>query len=53
MIVSHQYKCLFMEIPLTASWAISQELCRYYGGASILHKHATYVEFGKSLLLRN
>jgi hypothetical protein len=45
MIISHQYKYLFIEIPLTASWAISQELCQHYGGASILHKHATYAEF--------
>jgi hypothetical protein len=47
MIISHQYKYLFIEIPLTASWAIRQELCRYYGGASILHKHATYPEFNR------
>jgi hypothetical protein len=45
MIISHQHKYLFIEIPLTASWAISQELCRSYGGAPILHKHATYAEF--------
>ena len=45
MIISHEYKYLFIEIPLTASWAIQLELCQFYGGAPILHKHATYAEF--------
>lgn len=47
MIISHEYKYLFIEIPLTASWAIHHELCHYYGGVPILHKHATYAEFRK------
>jgi len=45
MIVSHKYKYLFIEIPLTASWAIRNELCEYYDGIPVLHKHATYSEF--------
>jgi hypothetical protein len=45
MVISHKYKYLFIEIPLTGSWAIRQELCKYYGGQTILHKHANYQEF--------
>ena len=48
MIISHQYQYLFIEIPLTASWAIRHELCEYCGGKPILHKHATYPEFAAS-----
>lgn len=45
MIISHKYKYLFIEIDLTASWAIHGELIKNYNGRSILHKHATYYEF--------
>lgn len=45
MIISHKHRYLFIEIPLTGSWAIHHELCKYYGGSPILHKHATYPEF--------
>lgn len=45
MVISHEHKYLFIEIPLTASWAVRNELCRYYGGEPILHKHATVSEF--------
>ena len=48
MIISHKYKFLFVENPLTASWAIHQELCKYYDGMPILHKHANYYEFRSS-----
>lgn len=47
MIISHKYKYLFIEIPLTGSWAIRHELCAYYDGQPILHKHASYPEFRK------
>lgn len=47
MIISDHYKYLFIEIPLTASWAIRNELCKYYDGVPILHKHATYAEYRK------
>ena len=36
-------------MPHTASTAISQELCQYYDGISILHKHAHYYEFIQEL----
>ena len=45
MVISHTYRYVFIEIPLTASWAIRHELCKYYEGEPILHKHATYPEF--------
>jgi hypothetical protein len=45
MIIGHKYRYLFIEIPLTGSWSIHNELCEYYGGESILHKHASYPEF--------
>ena len=45
MVISHKYRYVFIEVPLTASWAIRNELCMHYGGEPILHKHATYIEF--------
>lgn len=47
MIISENYKYIFIECPLTASYAIRHELCEFYGGRSILHKHATYPELRK------
>jgi hypothetical protein len=47
MIISHKFQYLFIEIPLTASWAIRHELREFYGGVPILHKHAAYAEFRK------
>lgn len=47
MIISHRYRYLFIEIPLTASWAIRNELCDHYDGTPILHKHASLPEFCK------
>lgn len=45
MIVSSQHRYLFLEIPLTASSAIHHELCRFYDGKPVLHKHASFPEF--------
>jgi hypothetical protein len=45
MILSCRHRYLFIEVPLTASWAIHHELCTYYDGVPILHKHASYPEF--------
>lgn len=47
MIVSHKHRYLFVEIPHTASTAISRELRENYAGISILTKHATYPDFLK------
>ncbi len=45
MIIGHEHKYLFIEVPHTASTAISAELRMHYGGEHILHKHANYTEF--------
>ncbi len=49
MVISEEYQYLFIEIPLTASWTIRNELRELYGGQSILHKHATYSEFKRHM----
>jgi hypothetical protein len=45
MIISHKYRYLFIEVPHTASTAISRELRAQYDGTTILRKHATYSQF--------
>ena len=47
MVISHDHRYLFVELPQTGSTAISRELRQHYGGQEILHKHATYGEFLK------
>lgn len=47
MIISHTHKYLFVELPRTASTAISHELREIYDGQPILRKHATYYDFLK------
>jgi hypothetical protein len=47
MVISHEHKYLFVEVPQTACTAISRELLECYGGKRILKKHATYVDFLK------
>ncbi|MDA8962192.1 hypothetical protein N9H37_02440 [Congregibacter sp.] len=47
MIISNEFKYLFIETPHTGSTAISAELKRHYGGQEILHKHANFHEFKK------
>jgi len=47
MIISHKYKYLFVELPLTGSTAINRELRESYDGSDILSKHATYLDFLK------
>ncbi len=45
MIISDENRYLFVELPLTGTSAISNELCRLYGGERILKKHSTYETF--------
>jgi len=45
MIISHQYRYLFVELPRTGSTAIARELVTHYGGKKILYKHSTYQDF--------
>jgi len=42
MVISHQYKFVFVELPQTASSAIAKELITSYGCEEILFKHALY-----------
>jgi hypothetical protein len=48
MIISHTHRYLFVELPRTASTAISHELRELYDGQRILRKHATYRDFLKT-----
>jgi len=48
MIVSHEYKYLFVELPHTGSTSISKELREHYGGHTILAKHSPYNKFLRS-----
>ena len=45
MIVSHEHRYVFIEVPHTASVAISTELRENYDGQRFLRKHATYRDF--------
>jgi hypothetical protein len=45
MIVSHEYRYVFLQLPHCGSTAIGRELCAYYGGVDILSKHSNYLEF--------
>lgn len=47
MIISRKYRYLFIELPLTASTAIANELLENYSGEPILYKHANYRTFSK------
>ncbi|HSL47023.1 MAG TPA: sulfotransferase family 2 domain-containing protein [Anaerolineales bacterium] len=47
MIISHENKYVFVEIPHTGTTAIGEELCTNYGGQSILWRHSYYSDFLK------
>jgi hypothetical protein len=47
MIISHRYRYVFVQVPVTASSSIGIELCDNYSGEPILYKHACYDEFLK------
>ncbi|HMQ51118.1 MAG TPA: sulfotransferase family 2 domain-containing protein [Anaerolineae bacterium] len=47
MIISHKYRYVFISVPHTACTTIRRELCEFYEGQEILHKHAHYNEFLK------
>jgi hypothetical protein len=48
MIISHQHKYLFIEVPHTACTSIGRALRAEYDGEPIMWKHATYREFLKT-----
>lgn len=45
MIISHEHRYIFIELPATGTSAISAELCANYDGERILNKHSTYPTF--------
>lgn len=45
MVIDRKHKFVFIELPLTATSAISLEIREMYGCERILHKHATYQRF--------
>jgi len=47
MVITRRHKYVFIETPITGSWAIRNELIEFYGGEPILHKHASYRQFAK------
>ncbi|UCF18803.1 MAG: hypothetical protein JSU87_12805 [Gemmatimonadota bacterium] len=47
MIISDKHKYVFVELPQTATTAISQELRDHYGGRVVLHKHSNYRQYLK------
>lgn len=45
MVIDHRYKFIFVELPLTATSAISKEIREQYGCEPYLNKHATFDDF--------
>ena len=48
MVIDHKHKFIFIELPLTATSAISKEIREMYGCQPFLNKHATYRQFLKA-----
>ncbi|MFN0274753.1 MAG: hypothetical protein ACKVPJ_03325 [Chitinophagales bacterium] len=47
MVIDRRYKFIFVELPLTATSAISKEIREQYGCEPFLNKHATFDDFLK------
>ena len=47
MIISHKHKYVFIELPMTGSTAINNELRENYDGIYVLKKHSSYRDFLK------
>lgn len=45
MVIDHRHKFVFVELPLTATSAISKEIREQYGCETLLNKHATFDDF--------
>jgi hypothetical protein len=48
MVIDNKHKFIFIELPLTATSAISKEIREMYGSQPFLNKHATYRQFLRS-----
>lgn len=48
MIISHEHRYVFVQVPDTASSAIGKELCARYKGEEILQKHSHLAELAAS-----
>jgi Sulfotransferase family len=48
MIISHEYKYIFVQLPHTGCSAVARELTKFYGGEAIHRKHSYYHDFLKS-----
>ncbi len=47
MVISQRHKYIYVELQLTGSCAISEELCENYSGERILSKHSRFHEFSR------
>lgn len=47
MIINHEHRYVFVELPRTGSTTVGKELIETYGGKRILPKHSTYHDFLK------
>lgn len=47
MVISHKHRYVFLELPFTATRAISRELQENYAGEQILCKHSNFPEFAR------
>ena len=45
MMISHQHRYVYIEVPRTGSSAVRRELREMYDAEPILRKHATYRDF--------
>jgi hypothetical protein len=45
MIISHEHRYVYIEVPRTGSTSVAKELREQYGGHLVLRKHATYRDF--------
>lgn len=45
MIISHEHRFVFVEVPHTGSHSIAEQLIEHYGGQPILRKHANVTQF--------
>ena len=51
MVISHKYRYIYIESPMTGSTAVAEELVLNYEGVRILRKHALPFELRKEGLI--